>query len=196
MPRPTRAVEQPAAASSNQIPPQGFFLPTDLGSEASRFYAHLNPLRHAKIAVHAADVLGGQTSLHRTASHFRQLARCGVVAALLLPAFWASLAVNAATPARRLRPNGPRCRVNVGLPWVEQVHESTELPAAAFSEAELSVATPEGDATAHTATPDSPPSFIRFGFSSPSEDRIFAPGGPFIRLVIVTADSPRGPPVV
>ena len=87
----------------------------------------MGPLRHAIVVTYVAGVLSDpQLFLDGMALHLRQLARCSVAVTVLLPALWDSFAVSAATPARRLHPNGPRSRVTRSIPYTGHAREAIE----------------------------------------------------------------------
>ena len=87
----------------------------------------VGPLCHAKISVRVASVRGDLIPFLRwMTSHLKLLVGRGAGIEVLLLALWTSLAVNAATLARRLRPNGPRSRVTRSIPCTGQAREAVE----------------------------------------------------------------------
>jgi hypothetical protein len=113
-----------------------------------------------------------------------------VAAVVLLPALWSSLAVNAATPARRPRPSSARSRVSSGIPWAVQSHEATELLVGVLDEQRLFI--PASDQGAS----DFPPAALSLDFPAEAEGRVTAFAQYLARFSVLLAVPPRGPPLV
>jgi len=122
------------------------------------------------------------------AFHLELLDRRGVGVAVLLPVLWTSLAVNAATPACRPRPNSPRSRVTRRIPCTGQAHEAIEPLWVTAGDNDLIVPTSDPGAA---DLPSSPlPQLTCSGIVV----------GGFVanhsRFTVASPAQPRGPPLV
>ena len=106
---------------------------------------------------------------------------------MLLLALLTSLAVNSATPARRLRPNGPRSRVTRSIPRTDQAREAIEP---------LWITAREDDLFVSASDP------VAAGFLSyplrPTCSGIVVGGivATYPLLIVSSPSPPRGPPLV
>jgi hypothetical protein len=131
----------------------------------------------------AVDVSSDRMALHWMASHSRQLVRYRAGAVMLLLA----LAVIAATPVRRSRPNGPRSRVIRSIPRTEQAHEAIEPRWITARANDHFVSTPDPMAAG----------FLSYPLRPTGSDTVvdcFLTVEP--RLTVFALSPPRGPPLV
>ena len=133
--------------------------------------------------------------MSRPASSLKQLVRCSIAAAILLPALWAAIAVTAATPARRPRPNGPRSRVSRSLHWASQSTEGVELHDQALDNVGLSLAQPNDTGTSYPETVILRTSYPKIRLETGSESPVSKATNFLPRLGVPFSESPRGPPL-
>ena len=121
------------------------------------------------------------------ASHPRQLVRHSAGVAVLLLALCTPLAVNAGTPARLPRPNGPGSRVTRSIPWTDQAREAVGPLWIAGSEKDLFVPASNPGAAGSPSFPLGPTrsSIVVGGFVITHN-----------RLTVFPHTRPRGPPLL
>lgn len=161
--------------------------PRLLGVIGARHPKSVESFCHANISVRVAGVSSDRMPLHWMASHFGQLVRYSAGAAILLLAFWTSLAVSATTPARRPRPNGPRSRVTRSIPSTNQACEAIEPLWITARESDLFVsASDSGEA-----------GFLSYPVRPTCSDIVI---GGFVtiypRITVFPPSPPRGPPLI